>query len=172
MSTQNTENGFIGPVVDIRAIEGEGQAYERNRQRESQSYNGWTNYETWLVNVHLDNDEGSYHDREALVAEAYDEAKEAHEDGTCHHVRFGMSSTLAECAAYRLSKSLQESVESNAPEGESGLYADLMTAALGSVNWRELADHYVSDFEPDEDEDEDDEDTDLGDEIWPDDGTY
>ena len=40
---------------------------------ETQTYNGWTNYATWNVNLWLSNSEGMYHDvrrlaRRAIVA--------------------------------------------------------------------------------------------------------
>jgi hypothetical protein len=36
----------------------------------SESYNGWTNWETWSVGVVLANDEGLYHESRAIVESA------------------------------------------------------------------------------------------------------
>ena len=41
-----------------------------------EGYNGYTNYETWLVCLNIDNDEGLYHD----VRRAAKESKELHDN--------------------------------------------------------------------------------------------
>jgi hypothetical protein len=84
---------------------------------ESTEYNGWTNYETWLVALWIDNDEGTYthwrHEAKRLQPHAAAGAlKQAHEDG------------------------FEETV---------GLYADLINAALSRVNWIEIAKSLSSD---------------------------
>ena len=35
-------------------------------------YNGWTNYETWLVSLWADNDEASYRHRQQLAQQTWD----------------------------------------------------------------------------------------------------
>lgn len=79
-----------------------------NRKR---LYNGWTNYNTWLVNLWLDNDGSKDYWRE--VAE---------------------ETTLT---PQGLAEAIQESIEENIPE--SGLFADLLNAAMQEVNWLEIA---------------------------------
>lgn len=49
-------------------------------------------------------------------------------------------------AADELARCLREDHEENAPQ-TSGMYADLITAALGAVDWRELAEHMLEDVE-------------------------
>ena len=44
------------------------------------TYNGWTNYETWLVNLWMSNDEGSYNywnERAAEIIKGADDRDEA-----------------------------------------------------------------------------------------------
>ena len=97
-------------------------------------YNGWTNYETWLVNLWLDNDGTSEMLRE-LAADTYE--------------------TKDEFDSYQFGKTIREYVESMYADAgqlpESGLIADLINAAFSAVNWDEIASHYEDDLpEPDD----------------------
>src|SRR4051794_430341 len=38
-------------------------------------YNGWTNYETWLVALWADNDEASYHYQQRLAQQFWDDSQ-------------------------------------------------------------------------------------------------
>lgn len=79
-------------------------------------YNGWANHETWLVNLWMDNDEGSY---------SYwcDRAETADSVGT-------------------LADMLKEEFEENAPE-TTGVYSDLLSTAMSEVDWYEIATHAI-----------------------------
>lgn len=90
-------------------------------------YNGWTNYETWLVNVWLTND--------AVLENEYRR--------TCRQSR----------NAYAAQEGLKDLVEQLLPQID-GFAADLMNAALSEVNWYELAESMVDYDSEDEDEDE------------------
>jgi hypothetical protein len=82
-----------------------------------QTYNGWTNYETWLVNLWIDNSEGEqqyWHDRAAWCL------KHQPEEGDAVH---GLRETLRgefDCSSYFS-----------------------LRAALSEVNWHEIAQHYI-----------------------------
>lgn len=100
----------------------------------SEGYNGWSNYETWLVKLWMDNDAGSYHywqERTQEIADASDD-----DDST----------------AREIADSLKEEHEQQAEElgiPTSGVFSDLMTAALGEVDWREIAESLISDYRAD-----------------------
>ena len=96
-------------------------------------YNGWANYETWAVKLWIDNEEPSYrywrHHTEAIWRNAEHDALPPF--------------TRSEYARINLSDALKESYEDNAPEVD-GIYADLLQAALGEVDWFEIADALLS----------------------------
>lgn len=84
------------------------------------AYNGWSNYETWLTNLWLTNDQGTYEYVEALVREAADR--------------------------YSAIQALRDYVEDMNPlHDEASMYSDLLKAAFGNVYWGEIIDHIQED---------------------------
>lgn len=97
------KNGTLGPLGERTMV-----------------YNGWTNYETWTVNLWMDNEQEywSEHARKTLK-----------------------SATCKDVAIQSLADSMQG--EHEAEPAIDGVYADLLNAALGEVNWREIASHWL-----------------------------
>ena len=91
-------------------------------------YNGWTNYETWLVKLWMDNEQGSY---SYFQEQAEQVLKDDPDDEDNDRIR-----TLAAV--------IQESHEESLPKLE-GFAADLMNAALSEVNWEEIAGSLLED---------------------------
>lgn len=85
------------------------------------SYNGWKNYETWIVNLWLNDDRGTYEYCMELAEQA-------------------------ERDVYTLGKLLEEFVDENNPL-TTGMYADLLGGALSEVNYYEIAEHFIEDLE-------------------------
>ena len=86
-------------------------------------YNGWVNYETWLVNLWMDNDQGSQemwreHARESIDA-----------DEGCNWFYF----------EERLKEYLDMLIEDMDNGIASGLAHDLIGAAISEVNTREIS---------------------------------
>jgi hypothetical protein len=89
----------------------------------NKEYNGHYNYETWLVSLHIDN--------------------EQHYEKEIQH--------LANVARnqYELAKDIKSFVEENMIKDENGkditncFLNDLINATLSEVNWQELAEGYI-----------------------------
>ena len=94
------------------------------------SYNGWTNYETWVVNLWIDNEQGSQDFIRETAKEIYAEAKATD------------SWTREESVRFCLSDWLRDWYDENLPE-MPGVYGDLLGGALGAVNWDEIARHHI-----------------------------
>lgn len=94
-------------------------------------YNGYTNYETWAVNLWLQNDQGLYN----TIKEFVNDAKENSEASEYL--------TKEQETVYALENTIKEFIEESAPEVE-GVWADLLNAALSEVNWKEIAENWLS----------------------------
>lgn len=92
-------------------------------------YNGWTNYETWVVQLWLSNDNVGYDYWVERAQSALDDAEGDTDD-----------------AANALASELSDYHDELQPE-VTGVFADLINASLGRVDWREIADHWVADAE-------------------------
>ena len=92
-------------------------------------YNGWTNYETWLVNLWMDNEQGSqafWHD---VARECWAESGPKRPNPYTDHD--GNARIL-------LADRLKDEHEEAQPE-VTGVFADLIRVALAEVNWYEIA---------------------------------
>lgn len=103
----------------------------------SEGYNGWTNYETWKVNLELlDDDEYA----EELVKEAGNVWDGAH----------------------ALREYIEEYLDNDLDQIDNTFIVGAVNALLSEVNWHEIAEHHKpdewgdSDEAPDDDEDEPD----------------
>jgi hypothetical protein len=94
------------------------------------TYNGWTNYETWLFNL--------WHD-DCFTEEAQECYNDAEADDTF---------SKEENATIKLADSIEAYAEEftfmDAPE--KGFLADLVTAAMQQINFYEIAEHYINDI--------------------------
>jgi hypothetical protein len=129
-------DAFISSTVQRARYTGAWTHLIEELSMNTQQYNGWTNYETWLVSLWMDNEEGSQNYWTEIAQECYDQSDESR------------SSTKEQQATYDLSKRMEEEHEENQPE-TTGLWADLINAALSEVNWYEIAEHYIEEVEKD-----------------------
>ena len=110
----------------------------KQKCKELEKYNGWTNYETWAVGLWIDNDEFTQRRAQELGKEMLKNAP--HDENVK-----GKIWTVCETAKFRLAEQLEEQYENDNPllNEESSLYSDLMNASLGNVNWDEVAEQYL-----------------------------
>jgi hypothetical protein len=93
-------------------------------QETKKTCNGWSNFQTWVVNLWISNEQGSYlHWRnrtKALLAESATEDERL--------------SALA-----RLADEIRDAIHEECAITKPNLAADLMNAALAEVEWHEIA---------------------------------
>ena len=97
------------------------------------TYNGYANYETWLVKVWIDNDQGNVEFWVVQARYLY-----------INHAKDTKYFTKREEAIILLSEGMKEYYEDSMPEGDDigglgGLWADLLHSALSNVDWHELS---------------------------------
>ena len=110
-------------------------------KQDEQRYNGWTNYETWVTALWLDNEQATqdYWREVARMCRA---------DGRAALEANKTISTVDQAARLFLVERLQEEVAETTPlTDKSSLYADLLGAALERVNWYEIADHWLENLD-------------------------
>ncbi len=101
-------------------------------------YNGWTNYETWLCALWLDNSEGDQARWNEAAQECFDNAEK------------NDTFTRKENAAFALADQIKESFEEYASEwmrDQTSFFADLINAGLSEINWHEIAEHYIDEVD-------------------------
>jgi hypothetical protein len=90
-----------------------------------QEYNGWKNYETWIVALWINNDQG-------LQETVHDMARDCVDN---------------EHANYDLSHAIKDMIEEMNPLNDTAdLFTDLLNAALSEVDWYELAESFFNDI--------------------------
>lgn len=87
-------------------------------------YNGWSNYETWNANLWIDNDYGLSENIALHTADLFGSYEDADQ----------ITSMLANY--------IKDIFIDFAPDVE-GFYSDIINSAIKTVNWHEIAKHYV-----------------------------
>ena len=99
----------------------------------NKEYNGWYNYETWLVNLWMDNDQGSHETWREVARESIEAEESGHEGTNWFYFE------------ERLKEYLDMILEDMDNGITSGLAYDLFRGAIEEVNTREIAMHWVAD---------------------------
>jgi hypothetical protein len=107
------------------------------------TYNGYTNFETWVVNLHLDNTQAT---QEEWQAEARACLETAREDLESVSMAFDEERVRRD-AVYILADLMKDAIGVEECPQLPGLYGDLLRAALSEVNWQEIARNYITNLE-------------------------
>jgi hypothetical protein len=101
-----------------------------------ETYNGYANYETWLVALWIDNDQNNIYHWGEIAKYHYDIAKDT------------KYFTKKEEAIISFAEDMKEWYEDNMPDSEEigGLFRDMLHASLGCVDWHELAGKYMEQY--------------------------
>lgn len=78
------------------------------------AYNGWTNYETWLVNLWFGDSATEYFAEEKIKP-----------------------------TTYRVRAFIEDFYEDRRPTVEDGFMRDIVNSFMDKVDWQELSDHYT-----------------------------
>lgn len=113
-------------------------AFEEGRTEEQVKarYDGWTNYATWVVNCWMGENQAIWQGQARAL---WGQCRPLIDTGSYyagHDESHVFVTRLAE---------LLKSKHIEATPVVTGVYADLITAALDSVNWYEIAEHYLDD---------------------------
>ena len=103
------------------------------------SYNGWTNYETWAVNLWLENEVASYDELRDLANRAWSNASgDSIED-------------RKKVAAYDIADSIKNWLgELNPFADKASLWSDLLSSALSEVDYDEIATNLLAEVASDD----------------------
>jgi hypothetical protein len=97
------------------------------------TYNGWANYETWLANIWIDNDQCTHNE----IMDYWKELNNGQHGNLSQEERRHLLSTW-------IDEVLSRMVGLDTPEGASGLKGDFLSQALRDVNTTELANHFAT----------------------------
>lgn len=101
------------------------------------TYNGWTNYETWVCKLWMDNEQGSQ--------EYWNErAKEATETPVQNQY-MSRDRRIVGTLADTLKAEFEEQAEAWMHD-QASFFADLVNAGLSNVNWYEIAESLLEDL--------------------------
>lgn len=95
----------------------------------NEKYHGWTNYETWVVNLWLANEYADY----STILDWIDDGE---------YIKGNRDDAIV------MADSLNDWINLRCPMAydEASMFSDMMRASLQSVNWIEIAQHWIDDY--------------------------
>lgn len=97
------------------------------------TYNGWTNYETWVAKLWMDNDESSYRYWQEVADDCLENSSK------------DKLFTREENAKAKLADRLKGVHTEQMPELNASVWSDLLSAAMSEINWYEIAGSLIED---------------------------
>jgi hypothetical protein len=117
----------------------EGDMAKKNPEK---GFNGWSNYETWAVKLWMDNDGFDF---ESFISDAKDAAKRS---------RTYPNQSKKSKVANLMAPMLNEYFEDSMPDFGATLWADLLGAAMSEVDWFEIAENIMDEYDDEEESEE------------------
>jgi hypothetical protein len=102
-----------------------------------ETYNGWTNYETWAVALWLDNESGSCDYWREQAQEAWNAAEATPGSQVLNKLKEYHEERAEELGLYKTER--------------MGVFGDLLNAAMSEVDWHDIARHYIAEVDQDAD---------------------
>jgi len=99
-------------------------------EKPKETYNGWANFETWIVRLWMSNDRDAYVHWRSRTEEVLRESKTKEPVGG---------------ALGQLADQVRDAIEGQCTIPKANLAADLMNAALSRVDWHEVAEALIDD---------------------------
>lgn len=96
-------------------------------------YQGYKNYQTWNVALHIDNDRNASHYWQERAEELKGQAGGF--DQVCHGVW-----TEQEAVRFTLANEIEADMRAHPLADTAAMYSDILTHAMGQVDWQEVAD--------------------------------
>ncbi len=146
---QSLEENIIDLLADLHhLVTAEGIGFSRcltmaglhHEAELPESYNGWTNYETWAVHLWLTNEQGSYFYWQEQARSHIEDAPGSQQ------VRGGIW-TEEQAARFGLADQFREELEDGQPIQGASVYSDLLSSVLDDVNWSEIAQAFIDEAE-------------------------
>jgi len=105
---------------------------------DTKTYNGYTNYETWAVNLWLDNDQGTYNMVREWAEDAIKQSR--HESRRAEGILADMLKDYIQ--------------EENPLASDASLFSDLLSVAISEVNFYEIAENALEGMQDEDEETE------------------
>jgi hypothetical protein len=102
-------------------------------------YNGWTNYETWAVKLWIDNEQGDYEYWREATRNVIETCRDKYPN------EFADKEANERILLGQQLKDWHEEAAESFMANQASVFADLMNAALGAVEWNEIAQSMLED---------------------------
>lgn len=107
-----------------------------------ETYNGWSNYPTWLCKLWLDNEQGRWDFW-------MDRAKEIYESNP--RISFNSTATKKDrtisALGFEIGETIAEEIDELFRDNYNGMLRDFLNAAVSEINLREIAESILDDIE-------------------------
>jgi hypothetical protein len=108
---------------------------------DNKAYNGWSNYETWVVKLWMDNSEGDYNywqeQTEETIKASFDAENDTWKDEAINNLENQLSD---------FHDSAKDELLGAYAGGACNVFHDLLNAAMSEVDWREIAESMIEDY--------------------------